>query len=185
MDSAPGGELFVKGSSFGDSIYVGGYGADVGYGVAAYIAGFTYFTSFTFSPGSPLTLCACEAGSYGDEGSYLSKFNPIRLAISYGACLGESTYVGMRGGIVAVGFIFVVGVALACPGGLAPDPLEWPANPPLRGGRGGHGRGVMPRWGNPSFRAQLWAVPVMLEVTVPMLVVGVMPTVPVLPTRSA
>ena len=79
------------GSSLVYSTYLGGTGADAGYGIAVDSVGNAYAVGWTASSDFPVTAGAFQAALAGTANAFVSKLNPLGSALAY------STYLGGNG----------------------------------------------------------------------------------------
>ena len=102
-----------SGSAFVYSTYLGGSGADYGYGVAvdsagnAYVTGLTGSTNFPITAGSFQTVCSGGCNSYD---AFVSELNPTGSALVYSTYLGGTSIdVGYGIAVDSVGNAYVTG----------------------------------------------------------------------------
>jgi hypothetical protein len=111
------GDAFVSklnptGSALVYSTYLGGSGANSGYGIAVDSAGNVYVTGYTYSTDFPTTPGAFQTNLGGGSDAFVSKLNPSGSALVYSTYLGGSGDEGPYGGGIAVdsaGNAYVIG----------------------------------------------------------------------------
>jgi len=91
-------KLNPAGSALLYSTYLGGSGADEGYGIAVDASGNAYLTGFTGSSDFPTTAGAPSASLGGFEDAFVAKLNPAGSGLVYSTLLG-GTDIDMGNGI--------------------------------------------------------------------------------------
>ena len=81
-------KLNPAGSGLTYATFLGGYGDDIGGGIAVDGMGSAYVTGYTRSDDFPTTSGAFDTGFHGNEDAFVVKLNPAGSALDYGTFLG-------------------------------------------------------------------------------------------------